>query len=158
MLRRSSESFRTNVATKWFFPCMNSHMFLKISTLYRKHPSHEWKLWFFVLNLFTWEKLLLQTVQVYGFSPVCQRVCKIKDVLWENLASQYVHWKGFSSLWMLLWLYKLALVLNVAPQTSHIKGRSSEWTKLCRCRSCLCLRPLSQMVHTYALLLCATCK
>ena len=105
-----------------------------------------------------WLKLLSQSEQLYGLTPVWTLMWtyRLEDCL--NELSHMWHLNGLSPLWILRCLTRPCDAVNPLPQTLHKNGFSAKWLRLCSAR----LWPLTQhrphSVHLYLSLWTLICR
>lgn len=83
--------------------------------------------------------------------------CNVRLVLWAKAEVQFslLQMYFFLPVWVVWWFIRLALVLKFASQSWQGYGRSSECTSWWRCKSCLCLKLLSHLMHLKRRLSCS---
>ena len=71
-------------------------------------------------------------VQLYGFPPVCVRMCFSIWAFWMNPFLQTLHKKGRWPLWILVWAVRLEICLKTLPHSLHVYSRSYlSWILFC---------------------------
>lgn len=65
----------------------------------KSHTSHwcgflvAWdRMW--TIRLLDWVNAFVQILHLYGFSPLCIRICVFNDPMWVKLFWQMLHWYG----------------------------------------------------------------
>uniref|UniRef100_A0A803SKQ6 Uncharacterized protein n=1 Tax=Anolis carolinensis TaxID=28377 RepID=A0A803SKQ6_ANOCA len=91
-----------------------------------KGRSPVWMRWW-VIRVPLRLKLLPHSRQVKGFSPVWMRRCLISSPLWLKRLPQSAQAKGRSPVWIRWW--RVCLEQKLFPQTEHSKGFSPVWMR-----------------------------
>lgn len=91
-----------------------------------------------------------QTVQTYGFSPVCVLMWITNWPDWMNVLEHTEHLCGLSPVWILMCLCSLPECSKAREQTSHLYGLSLVWMRLWTLRFSFTLKLLLQNSHLKA--------
>jgi len=87
------------------------------------------------------------TQHMYGLSPVCTLMCRVRCSAWQNAFWHTLHLYGFSPLWILLCILRFPACVNRFPQTEHSNGFSPEWVRLCLVKSTLHWKHFPHSLH-----------
>ena len=94
-------------------------------------------------------KYFLQMVQMYGRSPVWERMCLVKWASWIKALLHNVHRCGLSPVWIFLCFENVEELVNDFWQTSHLYDFSPVCIFVCSLRLAVLAKVFWQTSHMY---------
>lgn len=113
------------------------YSFTQLLQMYGFSPKHLQRKRFFKVLLS--RKVLAQTEQLKGFSPVCVRTCSRSSLEVTKFLAQNLHSYALIPLWRCLWTFKFSFRLNALGHKSHWNFLKFKCTFWCILRFLLCL-------------------